>query len=129
MTTLNYKCRLSRLNMLPLMYMYDYYDIIFFIKLFKYPSNHFDISQYVIFSYSNTRSTSHIKLHHKYSTNNLLRNSYICRLPRIWNALPPMDLSKPFTMLKSSIIETLWNHFMINFNSEDPCTYHIVCPY
>ena len=44
------------------MYMYDYDDIIFFIKHFKYPSNHFDISQYVKFSHSNTRSTSHNKL-------------------------------------------------------------------
>ena len=36
--TLNYKCCLSKLNMLPLMYMYDYYDILFFIKHFKYVS-------------------------------------------------------------------------------------------
>ena len=56
----------------PLMYMCDYYDIIFFIKHFKYPSNHFDgISQYVTLSHSNTRSTSHNKLHHKYSANKL----------------------------------------------------------
>ena len=116
--------------MLPLMYVYDYYDIICFIKHFKYPSNHFDISQYVTFSHGNTRSTSHNKLHHKYSTNNvnLPHNSYFCRLPRIWSVLPPMNLSKPLTVLRSSIIETFWNYFMINFESEDPCTYHFVCP-
>ena len=69
-----------------------------------------------------------IKLHHKYSANNLLRNSYFCGLPRIWNSLPPMDLNKPLTMLKSLIVKTFWDHFMINFNSEYPCTYHFVCP-
>ena len=110
------------------MYVYDYYDIICFIKYFKYPSNYFDISQYVTFSHGNTRSTSHNKLHHKYSTNNLPHNSYFCRLPRIWSAPPPMNLSKPLTVLRSSIIETFWNYFMINFESEDPCTYHFVCP-
>ena len=43
----NYKCHISRLNMLPLMYRHDYYGILFFMKHFKYPCNHFDISQYV----------------------------------------------------------------------------------
>ena len=82
--------------MLPVMYI-DYYDIIFLINHFKYLSNHFDISQYVTFSHGNTKSASHNKLYHKYSTNNSLRNSYFCRIPRIWNALPPIDLSKPLT--------------------------------
>ena len=27
-----------------------------------------------------------------------------------------MDLNKPLTMLKSLIVKTLWDHFMINFN-------------
>ena len=124
----NYKCRLSRLNLLPLMYMFNYYDILIFIKHLKHPSSHFDISQYVTFSHGSTRSASYNKLHHKYSANNLLRNSYFCRLPRIWDSLPPMDLNKPLTMLKSLIVKTLWDHFMINFNSENPCTYHFVCP-
>ena len=124
--TSNYKCCLSKLNML-------YICMITMSSSFSssisntYPSNHFDITQYVTFGYGNTRSTSHNKLYYKYSTNNLLCNSYFCRLPRTWNALPPMDLSKPFTVLKSSIIEALWKHFMINFNSEDPCTYISLC--
>ena len=112
------------------MYMFNYYDILFFIKHLKHPSiySHFDISQYVTFSRGSTRSASYNKFHHKYSANNLLRNSYFCRLPRIWNSLPPMDLNQPLTVLKSLIVKTLWDHFMINFNSENPCTYHFVCP-
>ena len=39
-----------------------------------------------------------------------------------------MDLNKPLTMLKSLIVKTFWDHFMINFNSENPRTYHFVCP-
>ena len=64
----NYKCRLSRLNLLPLMYMFNYYDILFFIKHLKHPSSHFDISQYVTFSHGSTRSASYNKLNIQQTT-------------------------------------------------------------
>ena len=39
----DYKTRLLKLDLLPLMYMLDFYDIIFFIKALKQPSDHFNI--------------------------------------------------------------------------------------
>ena len=36
-----YKQRLLNLQLLPLMYTLDYYDILFFVKSLKQPSNHF----------------------------------------------------------------------------------------
>ena len=98
--------RLLNLNILPLMYQFDYYDILFFIKHIKYPTDNFNIFNHVTFSHGSTRSSSHSKLHHKYSASNLLRNSYFCRLPKIWNSLPPIDLNQSFTSIRSFIIGT-----------------------
>ena len=123
----NYKSYLLKLNILPLMYLFDYYDILFFIKHIKYPTNNFNIFDHITFSHGSTRSSSHSKLHHKYSTSNLLRNSYFCRLPKIWNSLPPIDLNQSFTTIRSFIIKTFWDHFIANFVSDNPCTFHFTC--
>ena len=40
------------------MHILDFYDILFFIKALKQPSDHFNIHHYVSFSTSNTRSAS-----------------------------------------------------------------------
>ena len=82
----NYKSHLLNLNILSLIYQFDYYDILFFIKHIKYPTDNFNI------------------FNHKYSASNLLRNSYFCRLPKIWNSLPPIDLNQSFTSIRSFII-------------------------
>ena len=58
---------------------------------------------------------------------NLLRNSYFCRLPKIWNSLPPIDLNQLFTSIRSFIIGTFWDHFTANFDSDNPCTCHFTC--
>ena len=123
----NYKSRLLNLNILPLMYQFDYYDILFFIKHIKYPTDNFNIFNHVTFSHGSTRSSSHSKLHHKYSASNLLRNSYFCRLPKIWNSLPPIDLNQSFTSIRSFVIGTFWDHFTANFDPENPCTFHFTC--
>ena len=50
------------------------YDILFFVKLLKQPSNHFNILNYV------SRSPTNNKLLHNYSSNNKIR---ISRLPSV----------------------------------------------
>ena len=40
----SYKSRLIQLKLLPLMYLFDFNDLIFFIKSYKSPSHHFDIN-------------------------------------------------------------------------------------
>ena len=58
---------LLKLDLLPLMYTLDFYDIMFFIKALKQPSNHFNIYDHVSFSTENTRSSSNNKLNHVYT--------------------------------------------------------------
>ena len=62
--TSNYKSRLIQLGILPLMYLFELADIMFFIKSVKYPSDKFNILDYVEFNTSSTRSAKQ-KLRHK----------------------------------------------------------------
>lgn len=47
--TSDYKLRLPRLNLLPLMHHYEYSDILFFLKSPKHPPTNFNILEYVSF--------------------------------------------------------------------------------
>jgi len=90
--------------MLPLMYIYEINDIIFFIKSHKEPTAHFNINNYLQFSSSNTRFGSSSKLiHHRCSTN-LTQNFYFHCLPRLWNSLPAIDLTKPANTIKQKVV-------------------------
>ena len=110
--TTDHKTRLIRLNLLPLMYIYELTDILFFVKSIQTPSNSFNITDPELLSFStlNTRSMSR-KLCHKTSNNNTTLNSYFFRLPRLWNSLPIIDV-----------------HFLSNFDPNNSCTSHFVCP-
>ena len=93
--TSDYKTRLIQLGMLPLMYIYEIADILFFIKSLKTPTDKFNILNYVNF---NTGSTT--KLHHKTSHTNAAMNSYFVRIPRLWNSLPIIDLTQSLAVIK-----------------------------
>ena len=71
----SYKFRLLNLNLFPLMYLFDYHDIMFFVTSLKQPSTHFNIFDYLKFSCSNTRSSTSNKLCHVYSSNNTIFTS------------------------------------------------------
>ena len=88
----DHESRLLKLDLLPLMYILDYYDILFFIKAFQQPSSHSNINHYITFSHANTRSSTTNKLHHVHTHNNCFHNFYFNRMPRLWNSLPPIDL-------------------------------------
>ena len=89
---MDYRDRLLNLNILPLMMQYEISDIMFLVKCIKNPSNYFNISEFVLFSSSNTRSSAHLKLKHSIPKNNTLRQFYFNRIPRLWNSLPRFDL-------------------------------------
>ena len=82
--SLNYRERLCKLQMLPLMFQLELADIF----TIKNPSNHFNILQSLTFSSSNTRSSSHLKLKHNFSTATVDRHSFFNCIPRQWNSLP-----------------------------------------
>ena len=124
--TMDYKTRLTELKLLPLMYVLELHDILFLIKSLKTPSNSFNIYNYVSFNKCNTRSSSN-KLCHKSSNNIIAANSYFYRIPRLWNALPIIDLSLSFSTIKCKLYTFLWNHFLNNFDPHNHCSMHFLC--
>jgi len=92
----DYKTRLIKFGILPLMYTFEIADIIIydvFINSVKNPSNKFNILDFASFdSGPYTRSTG--KLNHKTSATNKIMKSYFYHLPRLWNNLPTIDLSR-----------------------------------
>ena len=97
--SMDYKSRLTNLKLLPLMYICELTGILFAIKSFKKRTSSFDLSQYLQFNESTTRS-SNTKLCHKIYNNTISANSYSCRLPRLWNALPIIDLTLSIPVIK-----------------------------
>ena len=61
----DYFTRLTKLELLPLMYTFDLFDLIFILKSLKYPSPSFDIRNFISFNTNGTRSSTHGKLIHK----------------------------------------------------------------
>ena len=82
------------------MYIFELNDLIFFIKSYKSPSDYFNINDFIFCSSITTRSSTGFKLQHNASSNNLTYNFYFCRLPRLWNSLPIIDIHLPVTILK-----------------------------
>ena len=123
----DYKSRLLKLEILPLMMLYELNDIMFFITNMRSPSESFDILQHVAFSSSNTRSCSS-KLIHRRPVTNFHRHFYFQRLVKLWNALPTIDLTLSTNNLRRKVKNFLWSVFVNKFNSDNACTFHFVCP-
>ena len=126
--TSNYKDRLIQLGMLPLMYIYELADIMFFIKSIKHPTDKFNILNYVSFHTGPATRSVGTKLNHMTATTNSIINSYFYRLPRLWNSLPIIDLTRPPTETKLKLKRYLWNHFLTYFDSNTLCSFHYLCP-
>ena len=70
-------------------------DICFFVKTLKLcevPNHSFIISKYISFSQNNTTSGTFSKLVQSPILHNRDKQFYFCRLPHLWNSLPPIDL-------------------------------------
>lgn len=123
----DYKSRLLALSILPLMMLYELYDIMFFISNVKKPSESFNILSHVSFSTANTRSGSH-KLIHTRPISNSQRHFYFSRLVRLWNSLPIVDLSLSVETIRSKVTTFLWSIFVTQFVSSNTCSFHFLCP-
>ena len=106
----DYKTRLIQLSMLPLMYIVEIANNVFFVKSINNPSEKFNILDFVDFSAGPTRSAN-TKLYHKTACTNITMNSYFYRLPKLWNHLPIIDLSWPLDEIKLKLKTYFWNHF------------------
>ncbi|MCY3929513.1 MAG: reverse transcriptase family protein [Acidobacteria bacterium] len=123
----DYKTRLTHLRLLPLMYIFEISDILFFIKNLKNPTKNFNINTYISFSTSNTRACG-IKLRHNISSTNKERHFYFNRISRLWNSIPIIDLNLSISTIKSRIKSYFWEHFIANFHPDDPHKLHYLCP-
>ena len=123
----NYKSRLIRLEILPLMMFLELNDIMFFVKSVKFSSPTFNILDYVSFSNSKTRSSSS-KLKHTFSPTTSSAHFYFNRLPRLWNSLPFIDLNQSLSTIKRNVKKVLWEHCLKNFNPDNFCSFHFCCP-
>ena len=101
--TSNYRERLIKLKLLPLMMTLELSDILFFIKSINNPTPGFNITDFLTFTSNKTRSSSNFKLQHIRSSNNLTRNFYFNRFPRLWNALPSININCSISIIKSTI--------------------------
>ena len=55
-------------------------------------------------------------------------NFYFNRFPRLWNSLPSVDDDVSTSVVISRLKALFWSHFLLNFNNDDPCSYHFLCP-
>ena len=124
----SYRSRLLTLNLLPLMYLFEIYDIIFFIKSLKNPTSSFNIYNFIEFHSSSSRLSKANKLTHQRFLNLITRHFFFNRVPRLWNTLPVIDISLPTSVIHSRLNKYFWNHFVNNFDSTNPCTFHLLCP-
>ena len=107
-----------------------YPDILLFIKSLKYPSESFNILDFVSFCSGSSRSAAHLKLQLSPAnrSTNRIRHFYFSRLPRLWNYLSTINLEKSVMSIKSDITAFFWSRFQQTFDPSRPCTYHAVCP-
>ena len=70
-----------------------------FMKSLKFSDPGFPVEDYISFTNAPTKSASTAKLTSNSSTTSLSCHTYFCRLVRIWNALPPIDLSLSYSTI------------------------------
>ena len=98
--SMDYKSRLTNLKLSPLMYIYELTDILFAINLSK------NVQTVLIYSsiYNLMNQELHLPILNfvtRFTTIlSLLANSYFCRWPRLWNALPIIDLTLSIPVIK-----------------------------
>ena len=126
--TSDYRSRLIALHILPLMMQLELFDVMFFIRCLKAPTDAFNIYDHVTFHTSSTRSSTHLKLKHVLSRTNSARHFYFNRIPRLWNSLPTFDLDQSISSIKREVQQFFWDHFLHTFKSDSPCSYHFMCP-
>ena len=126
--TLSYKNRLLKLQILPLMMWFEMADIMFFVRQIKTPTKNFQLSSKLIFASCRTRSSSQHKLSHSRSNTNRAAHFYFNRFPRLWNRLPPIDIEQSTNLIHNKLVSYFWSHFRSHFSSDNPCTYHFLCP-
>ena len=124
---MDYKSRLISLHLLPLMTWLELQDIMFLVRCLKRSPDNLNITKVLSFVSSTTRAASNNKLCHNFSRLTIVHHFYYNRIVRLWNAIPTIDISQSYTSIKNKISAFLWDKFLVNFNTDNPCTLHYLC--
>ena len=124
---MDYKSRLISLHLLPLMTWLELQDIMFLVRCLKRTPDNLKITKVLSFVSSTTRAASNNKLCHNFSRLTIVHHFYYNRIVRLWNAIPTIDISQSYTSIKNKISAFLWDKFLVNFNTDNPCTLHYLC--
>jgi hypothetical protein len=91
-----------------------------------------EIAKLVSFSCSNTRAgqTGNRLNWEKLNRNTSSRHFYISRIVRLWNAFPVgvINLANFFASIKKRVRDHLIHQFIQDFDPQNMCTFHFVCP-
>ena len=112
----DFKTRLIKLNILPLMYWLEDQDITFLVKCFKDPLENFNPFTFVSFITHSTRSATIHKLKVNFKRTTTTRHFCFNRVARLWNCLPLLDLCLLYSTLKYKLKLIFWDHFTNHFN-------------
>ena len=88
------------------MYIYELLDILFLVHNLQHPNPSFPISEFISFSSSSTRAGRFLKFVHQSSRTSQSHHSYLKRVVRLWNALPPIDFNLYLLTIKTLLIRT-----------------------
>jgi len=117
----DYRQRLIKLNLSPLMYQYNISDILFLIKSLKSLSTSFKIINFIAFFSGSTRLGKANKMKHTLSMNSASRNSFFNRIPRLWNAPSIINLDLSIDTIKIQLKSFLFTHFLTFFDPNNSC--------
>ena len=122
----DYKASILSLNLLPIASWLEVQGLLFLVKCLLDAHDNFNVSDYICFSTTNTRSPTKNNLVHKFSRTNASRHFYFCKITRLWNAAPEIDL-KYYSSIKLQFNNFFWNNFRENFTQHDSCSFHLCC--
>lgn len=130
---INYKARLLKLNLLPLSYRRELYDLIFFLKSLN-SSNGYNVHKHLRFNTgTRTRRQAHgLDLRLPLCVTERARQFFPNRLALLWNALPLSIRKKLRYMsdpnaIKSVLLPYFTKRLREIFDPEDTCTWMHVC--
>ena len=125
--SLSYWERLISLHLLPLMYFYEYLDVILLVQSLQHPDDSFNIHDYITFSSHTNRSSSSLNPH---------SNTILLIILGIFTLTESLDygmlshwsvsLSLSLPTIKVLSNKFLWLHFLEYFESSNPSTYHFI---
>ena len=102
-------------------------DIIFMVRCLQSCHCCIDIHSLISFSSSDTRSASSHKMIHSISSTNHSCHFFFNRIPRLWNALLPIDRDLSINTIKKQLTKFVWFYFTNKFDPSNPCSFHFVC--